>query len=572
MQAYRPRRHDPLRSLKFSHPTLGDMEGIVLPGDKVVQFHAIPYATIPGRFKQCILVESLDETDRQFKFPGPACPHTFTTKDVYSGGLYPGEQNIVTDEFGCLTVTLSVPLEQLPNFTKWSDHPQQEEGGPIETKVKVPTMVYIHGGAFHVGKTDAVHDTAAMVAQSVEDGQPVIIASLQYRIGALGFLATPNGAANLGLYDQRMGLEWIQRFIGGFGGDKRKVTLFGESAGGYSICYHMLGRPTEIPLFNRAVIMSGVPGPLMTPVARDEADKAFHEICGMLGIQEQGHVALERLTTLPVQKLVEVGDLWTGNGNFWRSVIDVEFFSHDNITWDRIPFLLGQCSWIESLIVGNTGFEGTPYLSTAQSLTPQTLHSHMLANLSEEATAAVLETYNITPTMDQNLFAHFATRWLGDIIFDAPIHALCTHLATSTAKKVYRYIFDVGNPFVGTPFYNVPHHWVDVYFLFRTLQFRFPSQKLRDVSDAHSRLWVGFANGKEPWGEYRGGSEGLVMVVDEGEGWTQRRWGDVRLRSQRDLGRLGGLWDAWGEKTGEDWVPLRLMDIVERGVKRSQYE
>ncbi|KAH6642398.1 Alpha/Beta hydrolase protein [Boeremia exigua] len=557
MQAYRPPRNAPHRTLTLAHPALGSIEGILLPGDKVVQFHAIPYATVPARFQHSILLPSLHGAGSSFTHPGYACPHTFTMDDVHSGGLYPSEPEIESDELKCLTVTLSVPLTLL--LSSHGDGTEQE-------RRKVPVMVYIHGGAFHVGKVDAVHDTGPLVAQSIDDEQPVVVASLQYRLGAFGFLATPDGVCNLGLHDQRTGLQWIQRFVGGFGGDEGRVTLFGESAGGYSICYHMLSPPSPAPLFSRAAIMSGVVGPLMVPVAKEEADTAFHELCEILEIKERGHEALTVLSAVPAQQLVKAGDIWVDRGNFWRPVVDPSFFAHDHITWDTVPALLSACPWVSALLVGNTACEGIPYLSVARSLTPLTFRDHMRGGLSHESTARVLETYGITPATDPNLFVHAATRWLGDVIFDAPIHALCNHLAVHADKKVYRYLFDIGNPFIGAPHYKVPHHWVDVYFLFRTLQFRYPSAKLKRLSDQHSKMWVAFANGEAPWAEYRGGDDGsggaVVMVADEVDGWTEQRLNDDKRGVERNWTRLVRLWDAWGEKSGENWLPLRLAEVV----------
>lgn len=553
MQAYRPNRHEPRRSFAFDHPALGRIQGVVVPGDKVVQFHAIPYASVPARFQHCVLATDLGSTDRSFEFPGYVCPHTFTMEDVHSGGVYPREQPIDADEFGCLTVTLSVPLDCL---AARSGH------GRGET---VPVVVYIHGGAFHVGKADAVHDTALLVAQSIDDDQPVVAASLQYRVGALGFLAAPGGAVNVGLRDQRTGLEWLQRFVGGFGGDAGRVTVFGESAGGYSISCHMLAHPAPTPLFRRAAVMSGVLGPLMVPVSRSEAGAAFDDICGILGIEGGGRSALEALESVPVQKLVEAGDAWTARGHFWRPVVDPSFFAHDNITWDAVPALLAACPWVDALIVGNTAFEGTPYVSVAASLTPSTLRSHMLASLSEQATTRVLETYGIEEDMDHNLFTHAATRWLGDVIFDAPIHALCAHLPPSpspSTMKIYRYIFDIGNPFIAAPFYNTPHHWVDVYFLFRTLQFRFPTRQLRSLSDEHARLWTRFARGDAPWGECAAGT----LMVGRATGWAERSLVVDGEMAGRDWGRLDRLWDAWGERRGDaGFLPLKLVHVLRGG-------
>lgn len=92
---------------------------------------------------------------------------------------------------------------------------------------------------------------------------------IQYRLGALGFLAHPalarekggGGSAggttgNYGLQDQRAALLWVQRNAAAFGGDPRNVTIFGQSAGGISVCFHV-GSQASRGLFARAIVQSG---------------------------------------------------------------------------------------------------------------------------------------------------------------------------------------------------------------------------------------------------------------------------------------------------------------------------
>jgi outer membrane protein assembly factor BamE (lipoprotein component of BamABCDE complex) len=101
---------------------------------------------------------------------------------------------------------------------------------------------------------------------------------------------------------------------------------------------------------------------------------------------------------------------------------------------------------------------------------------------------------------------------------------LANYLTAHTNKKVYRYVFDVRNQFPGSPLYQQPHHWVDIYYVFKTLQFRYPTQRLKDISTRHAQLWVDFANGKTPWREYKytGNGDEIIMVADEREGWLER--------------------------------------------------
>ncbi|KAF8060721.1 Alpha/Beta hydrolase protein [Lyophyllum atratum] len=122
----------------------------------------------------------------------------------------------------------------------------------------LPVMVWIHGGALSQGAA-WYYGGAGMVQESARIGLPVITVILNYRLAAWGFLggkeAAAKGALNLGLYDQELALQWVQSFIENFGGDKSKVTVFGQSSGAMSIAYHMLNVHTQ--LFQGAILQSG---------------------------------------------------------------------------------------------------------------------------------------------------------------------------------------------------------------------------------------------------------------------------------------------------------------------------
>ncbi|KAK5124269.1 hypothetical protein LTR85_001972 [Meristemomyces frigidus] len=103
---------------------------------------------------------------------------------------------------------------------------------------KLPVILWIFGGGFEAGST-ANNDGSNFVSESVKLGQPVIYVSVNYRLGGFGFLAGSDLAnehsTNLGLRDQRLGLQWAQENIAAFGGDPTKVTIWGESAGAISV-------------------------------------------------------------------------------------------------------------------------------------------------------------------------------------------------------------------------------------------------------------------------------------------------------------------------------------------------
>lgn len=129
-------------------------------------------------------------------------------------------------------------------------------------------MVWIPGGGFFAGGSND-YDPSSLVAAG-----DVIFVSINYRIGLLGYLAQTDldreepGAANYGLMDQRLALQWVQRNIAAFGGDPGNVTIFGESAGAISVYAHLTSRESD-GLFHKAILQSGftryAPSPLASP-------------------------------------------------------------------------------------------------------------------------------------------------------------------------------------------------------------------------------------------------------------------------------------------------------------------
>jgi para-nitrobenzyl esterase len=115
----------------------------------------------------------------------------------------------------------------------------------------LPVMVWIHGGAYAVGAGDAaLYDPTSLVAE-----QRVVVVSVTYRLGILGYLGGSGRPANLGLMDQLTALRWIQRNIAAFGGDPRRVTVFGQSAGGDAVA-HLMATPDAEQLISKAIMQS----------------------------------------------------------------------------------------------------------------------------------------------------------------------------------------------------------------------------------------------------------------------------------------------------------------------------
>eukprot|EP01084_Bolivina_argentea_P290500 499010_1 len=159
--------------------------------------------------------------------------------------------------------------------TAYDDHfPNQDENclflniwtSSIVNTSNLPIMVFIHGGGFVAGDSSwFLYNPINFIEES---NMNVIIISINYRLGPLGFLSSKQlysedinwksyGGLN-GVYDQIQALNWIQKYISSFGGNKNNVTIFGVSAGGLSICYLLISPLIHnLNLFNQAIIQSG---------------------------------------------------------------------------------------------------------------------------------------------------------------------------------------------------------------------------------------------------------------------------------------------------------------------------
>ncbi len=175
-----------------------------------------------------------------------------------------------------------------------------------------PVMVWIHGGGFTTGSGSGALYRGGMLARSGD----VVVVTINYRLGALGFLAHPaladpghdwlgggswSGSGNWGLADQVAALAWVRDHIDAFGGDSGNVTIFGESAGGMSVSA-LLGVPEAKGLFHRAIVESGPP---YTHTA-DQAVARAEGLAALLGVR----ITREALTGVPAGELVRaVGEL-----------------------------------------------------------------------------------------------------------------------------------------------------------------------------------------------------------------------------------------------------------------------
>jgi para-nitrobenzyl esterase len=160
-----------------------------------------------------------------------------------------------------------------------------------------PVMVWIHGGALVTGESDDY-----IPARLVEDG--VTVVTINYRLGALGFLAHPaladaNGqSGDYGLMDQQAALRWVQRNIASFGGNPHNTTIFGESAGGLSTL-SQVASPQARGLFEKAIVESGTYN--LTQASLSDAEAAGEEFAANAGCASQTAACLR---SLPVSTIL----------------------------------------------------------------------------------------------------------------------------------------------------------------------------------------------------------------------------------------------------------------------------
>lgn len=162
-----------------------------------------------------------------------------------------------------------------------------------------PVMVWIHGGAF-VNGSGSVYDAQHLVARG-----GIVVVTLNYRLGTMGFLAHPalgpaGAVGNYGLSDQQAALRWVRDNIAQFGGDPGKVTVAGQSAGGMSVCDHLVAPGSE-GLFDAAIIQSG---PCQAQVALPEAERISIDYAREVGCADPA-AAAGCLRALPADKLRE---------------------------------------------------------------------------------------------------------------------------------------------------------------------------------------------------------------------------------------------------------------------------
>jgi para-nitrobenzyl esterase len=246
-------------------------------------FSGVPYARAPVgrlRWRPPMPAEPWNGVRDASTF-GPIAPQSTSVPGITSPSD-PGASEAHSED--CLFLNVWTP-----------DLPEPSGGAQ---RVRRPVLVFIHGGGFTSGSGSVFLYRGGNL---VRNGDAVVV-TINYRLGALGFLGhrglgDPDGlVGNWGIHDQVAALTWVRHNIGAFGGDADNVTIFGESAGGFSVAT-LLGTPSARGLFRRAIVQSG--GVHVHTV--EQAELAAGRLASVLGISRCSRESLE---TVPASELV----------------------------------------------------------------------------------------------------------------------------------------------------------------------------------------------------------------------------------------------------------------------------
>jgi carboxylesterase type B len=340
---------------------------------------------------------------------------------------------------------------------------------------KLPVLFWIFGGGFELGST-LMYDGASLVADSISDGQPIIFVAVNYRVGGFGFLPgkeiLADGSSNLGLLDQRLGLQWVADNIAAFGGDPTKVTIWGESAGSISVLDQMALYDGDItykgsPLFRGAIMDSGSIVPA-DPVDCPKGQVVYDTVVANAGCSAAADT-LECLRGLDYETYLSAANSVPGILSY--SSVALSYLPRpDGVVLTASPEVLVESGKYAAVpfIIGDQEDEGTlfalftPNISTTAELVTY-LSSYFFHDATTVQIEALVATYpdDITDGSPFNTF--LLNEWypqfkrlaaiLGDLTFTLTRRAfLNIHTAVNPSVPSWSYLasYDYGTPILGT--------------------------------------------------------------------------------------------------------------------------
>jgi len=448
----------------------GVLEGVLSADGKVRVFKGIPYAAPPVgalRWKAPQPAVSWTGVRNAAEF-GPRCMQGRIYDDMIFRDNGPSED--------CLYLNVWMPA------------------APAEARL--PVMFWIHGGGFAAGSSSEPRQDGGNLSR-----KGVLVVSLNYRLGVFGFFSHPelaresdrDAAGNYGLLDQIAALEWVHKNIAAFGGDPNHVTIFGESAGSFSVSA-LMASPLSRGLFRRAIGESGAFfGHTLRskPLAQtEEADTRFAE--STLGTSN-----LEKLRETPAGEILEAA--LKQKGHSFDPNIDGYFLPEDV----RAIFSYGDQRRVPLLAGWNADEAGPESIFGKNSPTAENFVAYVRAHFGADA-PRLLKLYPAATDAQ----AKRSARDLAGDRFIAYGTWKWIEMQLKTAKSpVYRYEFDQALPLPASEAQKpgaepTAYHSGEIEFVFGVLSSKDLPWRAEDykVSELMSSYWTNFAKTGDPNG------------------------------------------------------------------------
>ncbi|OJJ06436.1 hypothetical protein ASPVEDRAFT_32735 [Aspergillus versicolor CBS 583.65] len=488
----------------FNHSQLGDLVGLPR-GNDVVQFRGIPFASIPARFRQSVMVHGLPLQPFDATQSGPICPQTDLVGPPFWDGALPQDYPVLYSpkmcELNCLNLTITAPTSALE----------------AHNQAKVPVLIFIHGGAFIGGSQCVtiagreVFDATNLVRASLARKQSIVVVTINYRLGPLGFMASQELEAfnryhgepvgNYGFHDQARGLDWVNKFIGAFGGDPGQVTLHGTSAGGCSTHYHTV-KPNR--RFRRAILSSGTLTGI-SPKSMAEHQVIFQGVVDNLRkVASTPAPALELVQSVPVHDLIAsiTPEIYNPlSDDDWRNNSADGFGDHA-----PLELMVGACEFEQEVaevllsdIKNNKELFGDKLLNKVRGLCTanEMLHNQQGFPLQYHE---VLKAYNIGVATSFTNWAALAA----DVMFRLPPMYLASRYPNT---KMFIYEIAARNPFPNwKPSYGKANHGINDILLFNVAEDLVPAEHLSDWQGSVEQIqsaWLDFCYGLDPWAHFK---------------------------------------------------------------------
>lgn len=449
--------------------TLGPVRGAV--ANEVTHFYGIPFAAPPVGA-------------RRWRAPEPAAAWTGTRDATRKAAACPQPEGFF--------LAGSDVSEDCLYLNVWRP--------PAATARRLPVMVFIHGGGFNSGTAnDEQFDGAALARRGV------VVVNFNYRLSQLGFLAhtaliaedtAHHASGNYGIMDQQLALRWVRDNAAAFGGDPGNVTLFGESAGGISICAHLTS-PLSAGLFHRAISQSGPCSYSVTPLRDEDARAPVQSAVSQgrlfaraLGCDTAPDVAA-CMRSRSIDEVLAAAPRPTELERFgarYQPIVDGYVLPEPPWTalragrFQRVPF-----------ITGSNQDEGTVF-TTDLAIPDEAAYRDAVRRLVPDHVDEVLRLYPVSAFAS----AHAAfTAFAGDAAFGCASRAQARFVA-ATGTPAYQYFFSRQNPGERALGLGV-YHSSEIAYVFGRFTGLLVRTAIDDaVSEAMGGAWVRFATSGDP--------------------------------------------------------------------------